>query len=82
MPASIINAERTPRPHRHVVSVRIQAAPRNRIPATYANREDVVAGGLMSYGTDVADLALGEHGHDRCLVSRIKSFWHLSPLIP
>jgi hypothetical protein len=28
---------------------------RDRIPATYVNREDVVAGGLMSYGTDVAD---------------------------
>ena len=33
----------------------ITLAARDRIPATYANREDVVAGGLMSYGTDVAD---------------------------
>jgi putative ABC transport system substrate-binding protein len=29
---------------------------RDRIPATYANREDVAAGGLMSYGTDIADM--------------------------
>src|SRR5262245_14744729 len=28
---------------------------RDRIPATYANRELVEAGGLMSYGTDLAD---------------------------
>ena len=28
---------------------------RDRIPATYANREFVAAGGLMSYGTDLAD---------------------------
>jgi putative ABC transport system substrate-binding protein len=28
---------------------------RNRIPATYPNSEFVAAGGLMSYGTDVAD---------------------------
>jgi putative ABC transport system substrate-binding protein len=28
---------------------------RDRIPANYANREIVAAGGLMSYGTDVAD---------------------------
>ena len=29
---------------------------RDRIPAAYANREDVAAGGLMSYGTDLADM--------------------------
>jgi putative tryptophan/tyrosine transport system substrate-binding protein len=29
---------------------------RDRIPTTYANREDVVAGGLMSYGTDILDM--------------------------
>jgi putative ABC transport system substrate-binding protein len=28
----------------------------NKIPATYANRELVAAGGLMSYGTDLADV--------------------------
>jgi putative ABC transport system substrate-binding protein len=28
---------------------------RNRIPAAYANRDLVAAGGLMSYGTDIAD---------------------------
>jgi len=28
---------------------------RDRIPAAYANRDPVVAGGLMSYGTDIAD---------------------------
>jgi putative tryptophan/tyrosine transport system substrate-binding protein len=28
----------------------------NRIPATYSNRDAVAAGGLMSYGTDVADM--------------------------
>ena len=27
----------------------------NRIPATYPNRDYVAAGGLMSYGTDIAD---------------------------
>jgi putative tryptophan/tyrosine transport system substrate-binding protein len=30
-------------------------APRERIPTTYANRDLVAAGGLMSYGTDRAD---------------------------
>jgi putative ABC transport system substrate-binding protein len=29
---------------------------RDRIPATYPNRDDVAAGGLMSYGTDLADM--------------------------
>jgi len=29
---------------------------RDRIPATYASRDFVAAGGLMSYGTDVADM--------------------------
>ena len=29
---------------------------RDRIPAAYANRDFVAAGGLMSYGTDVADM--------------------------
>jgi len=29
---------------------------RDRIPATYASREFAAAGGLMSYGTDIADM--------------------------
>ena len=29
---------------------------RDRIPAAYANRDDVTAGGLMSYGTDLSDM--------------------------
>jgi len=29
---------------------------RDRIPATYSNRDFVAAGGLMSYGTDVGDM--------------------------
>ena len=40
------------------VSRRVQLATltaRDRIPATYANRELVEVGGLMSYGTDLAD---------------------------
>ena len=28
----------------------------NKIPATYSNRDFVSAGGLMSYGTDLADM--------------------------
>jgi putative ABC transport system substrate-binding protein len=28
----------------------------NKIPATYSNRDFVAAGGLMSYGTDIADM--------------------------
>jgi putative ABC transport system substrate-binding protein len=28
----------------------------NKIPATYANRDIVAAGGLMSYGTDIVDM--------------------------
>jgi len=31
-------------------------ATRHKIPATYANRDIVAAGGLMSYGTDIADM--------------------------
>ena len=31
-------------------------AARDRIPATYSNRDYVAAGGLMSYGTDLADM--------------------------
>ena len=30
-------------------------AARERIPATYTSRDEVAAGGLMSYGTDLAD---------------------------
>jgi hypothetical protein len=30
---------------------------RDRIPAAYADRDTVAAGGLMSYGTDLADTA-------------------------
>jgi putative ABC transport system substrate-binding protein len=33
----------------------VTLAASNRIPATYPNREFVAAGGLMSYGTDMAD---------------------------
>ncbi len=33
----------------------VTLAERDRIPAAYANREVVAAGGLMSYGTDFAD---------------------------
>ena len=41
------------------VSRRVQFATltaRDRIPAAYANRDYVAAGGLMSYGTDIADM--------------------------
>ena len=41
------------------VSRRVQFATltaRDRIPATYSVRELVAAGGLMSYGTDIADM--------------------------
>ena len=31
-------------------------AAREKIPTTYSNREFVAAGGLMSYGTDLADM--------------------------
>ena len=31
-------------------------AARDRIPAAYADRDIVAAGGLMSYGTDIADM--------------------------
>ena len=31
-------------------------AARDRIPATYSSRDTVAAGGLMSYGTDLADM--------------------------
>jgi putative ABC transport system substrate-binding protein len=33
----------------------VTLAARDRIPAAYANRDFVAAGGLMSYGTDIAD---------------------------
>ena len=33
----------------------VTLAARDRIPATYSNRDIVAAGGLMSYGTDLAD---------------------------
>jgi hypothetical protein len=43
--------------HRFAQNVRfITLTARDRLPATYASREDVAAGGLMSYGTDVADM--------------------------
>ena len=45
-------------PDAFFVSRRVQFATltaRDRIPATYAVREHVAAGGLMSYGTDLAD---------------------------
>jgi len=41
-----------------LISRRVQLATltaRDRIPAAYAVREPVEAGGLMSYGTDIAD---------------------------
>ena len=45
-------------PNTYFTSRRVQfalLAARDRIPATYANRELVEAGGLMSYGTDIMD---------------------------
>jgi putative ABC transport system substrate-binding protein len=33
----------------------VTLAARERLPATYSNRETVAAGGLMSYGTDLSD---------------------------
>jgi ABC-type uncharacterized transport system substrate-binding protein len=46
-------------PDAFFISRRVQIfslAARDRIPAVYPDRADVVAGGLMSYGTDVADM--------------------------
>jgi putative ABC transport system substrate-binding protein len=34
----------------------VTLAARDRMPASYTNRDFVVAGGLMSYGTDFADM--------------------------
>jgi len=34
----------------------VELAAKNRLPAVYESREDVDAGGLMSYGPNVADL--------------------------
>jgi putative tryptophan/tyrosine transport system substrate-binding protein len=47
-------------PDAFFTSRRVQIVPlaaRERIPAAFANRSEVVAGGLMSYGTDGADAA-------------------------
>ncbi len=46
-------------PDTFLSSRRVQIATltaRDRIPAAYLNRDDVAAGGLMSYGTDFADM--------------------------
>jgi putative tryptophan/tyrosine transport system substrate-binding protein len=46
-------------PDAFFVSRRVQfaaLAARGRIPAAYTTRDDVAAGGLMSYGTDLADM--------------------------
>src|SRR6202040_3586727 len=46
-------------PDAFLTSRRVQFATltaRDKIPATYSNRETVAVGGLMSYGTDLADM--------------------------
>ena len=46
-PGTLFNARR--------VQLAVLAARHNGVPAVYAGRDYVVAGGLMSYGTDIAD---------------------------
>src|SRR5260370_42248572 len=46
-------------PDTFFASRRVQVATltaRDRIPATYSSRDEVAAGGLMSYGTDIANM--------------------------